>query len=162
MDRRTVLVGAAFSLFAGSVRAGDYSAGDVTVGNPWARATPKGANVAAGYLTITNKGSAPDRLMSGTTNVASRFEVHTMVMEDGVAKMRPVEGGLEIKPHETVELKPGGSYHVMLIGLSQQLQQGQHMTGTLTFERAGKVDIEFSVVAMGQGAPAAGEHSMHH
>jgi len=163
MDRRTVLFGAAFSLLAGSARAEDYSAGDVTVGNPWARATPKGSNVAAAYLTITNHGSAADRLLSGSTNVASRFEVHSMVMEDGVAKMRPVEGGLEIKPHETLELKPAGSYHVMLIGLTQQLQQGQRMTGTLVFERAGKVDVAFTVVPIGQGAPgAAGEHSMHH
>jgi copper(I)-binding protein len=161
MDRRAVLLGAAFSLLAGAAGAEDYSAGDVTVGNPWARATPKGANVAAAYLTITNTGGATDRLLSGSTNVASRFEVHTMVIEDGVAKMRPVEGGLEIKSHETVELKPG-SYHVMLMGLTQQLQQGQRMTGTLVFERAGKVDIEFAVVPIGQGAPAGGDHAGHH
>jgi len=162
-DRRTVLFGAAFALLAGSARAGDYSAGDVTVGNPWARATPKGSNVGAAYLTITNNGSAADRLVGGSTNVASRFEVHSMVMEDGVAKMRPVEGGVEIKPHETVELKPAGPFHVMLIGLTQQLQQGQRMTGTLMFERAGKVDIEFTVVPIGQGAHgSAGEYSMHH
>jgi periplasmic copper chaperone A len=162
MNRRTIVIGGTLSLLAGSARAGDYAVGDVTVVNPWARATPKGANVAAAYLSITNNGNAPDRLLSGSTNVASRFEVHTMVIEDGIAKMRPVEGGLEIKPHETVELKPG-AYHVMLIGLAHQLVQGQPMTGTLVFERAGKVDIAFTVVPIGQGAPAAGDgHSAHH
>jgi copper(I)-binding protein len=160
MNRRDLLAGAALSLFAGVTEAADYSAGDVKVGNPWARATPRGANVAAAYMTLTNNGTAADRLMGGSTKVASRFEVHSMVIEDGVAKMRPVEGGLEIKPRETVELKPG-SFHVMLIGLTQALQQGQRLSGTLIFERAGKVDIEFTVVPIGQGAPAGGHHSGH-
>ena len=65
--------------------------------------------MAGGYMTITNRGRAPDRLLGGSSAVAGRFEVHSMVTEQGVAKMRPVEGGLEIKPGETVELKPGSS-----------------------------------------------------
>jgi copper(I)-binding protein len=146
----------ALSLLASASAAGDFSAGDVEIGNPWARATPKGASVAGAYMSITNKGSTPDRLISGSTPVASRFEVHTMVIEDGIAKMRPVEGGLEIKPHQTVELKPG-AYHVMLTGLTQPLQQGERVPGTLVFERAGKVDVEFTVVPIGQNAPAAGD-----
>src|SRR6516225_363056 len=76
----------------------------------------EGANIAAAYMTLRNKGTAPDRLVSGSVAVAGRFEVHSMVMEQGVAKMRPVEGGLEIKPGETVERKRG-SFHVMLMGL---------------------------------------------
>jgi hypothetical protein len=160
MNRRTVLLAAALSLLAGVADATDYSAGDLKIGNPWARATPRGATVAAAYMTLTNNGSTPDRLISGSTRVASRFEVHSMVIEDGVAKMRPVEGGLEIKPRETVELKPGGSYHVMLVGLTQALQQGQRLTGTLLFERAGKVDIEFVVLPI--GAPGGGGHRSGH
>jgi len=163
MNRRALLSGAIFatlSLLASAAKAEDYAVGDLKVGNPWARATPRGANVAAAYLTITNNGSASDRLLSGSTNVASRFEVHTMVIEDGVAKMRPVEGGLEIKARQTVELKPG-SYHVMLTGLTQPLQEGQHVTGTLVFERAGKVDLKFTVLPIGQ-SPAAGAHSGRH
>ena len=81
-------------------------------------------------MTITNKGTAPDRLVGGSTSAASGFEVHSMVMEQGVAKMRPVEGGLEIKPGETVELKPG-SFHVMLTGLKQPLEKGQKVKATL-------------------------------
>jgi copper(I)-binding protein len=162
MNRRTVLFGAALSLLASASVAEDFSVGDVEIGNPWARATPRGASVAGAYMSITNKGSTPDRLISGSTAVASRFEVHTMVIEDGIAKMRPVEGGLEIKPHQTVELKPG-SYHVMLTGLTQPLQQGERVPGTLVFERAGKVNVEFTVVPIGQNAPAAGgaHHSGH-
>ena len=160
MNRRAVLFGAALLLFASAAGAEDYSAGDIRIGNPWARATPRGASVAAAYMTITNNGTAPDRLIAASTTVANRFEVHTMVIEDGVAKMRPVEGGLEIKPAQTVELKPG-SYHVMLAGLTQALKQGQHMTATLVFERAGKVDIEFAVLPIGQSPPAADKHSGH-
>jgi copper(I)-binding protein len=108
-------------------------------------------------MSISNKGSAPDRLVGGSAAVAGQFEVHSMVMEQGVAKMRPVEGGLEIKPGETVELKPG-SLHVMLTGLKQPLQKGQKVKGTLQFEKAGKVDIEYAVEALGATAPAAGGH----
>jgi copper(I)-binding protein len=71
--------------------------------------------------------------------------------------MRPVQGGLEIKPGETVELKPG-SFHVMLMGLKQQLQKGQKVKGTLEFDKAGKVEIEYAVEAVGATAPAAGGH----
>lgn len=160
MKSRTLLIVAMLGLLASTAEAADYSVGDIRIGNPWARATPRGANVAAGYLTITNNGAAPDRLIGGSTNVASRFEVHTMVTENSVARMRRVEGGLNIDPRQTVELKPG-SYHLMLIGLTQPLQPGQRVTGTLVFERAGQVDIEFTVVPIGQGAPASGQRSGH-
>ena len=75
-----------------------------------------------------------------------------MAMENGVAKMRPVEGGLEIKPGETVQLKPG-SFHVMLMGLKQPLDKGQKIKGTLQFEKAGKVEIEYTVEALGATSP---------
>ena len=70
-------------------------------------------------------------------------------------KMRPVEGGLEIKAGQTVEFKPG-SFHVMMMGLKQPLEKDQRVKATLEFEKAGKIDIEYSVEAMGAtGAPAA-------
>src|SRR4029079_14293209 len=147
---------AALSVLAGTALAGDYSVGTLEISNPWARATPRGSSMGAAYLTITNKGSTPDRLLSGSTKVAARFEVHHMVMENGVAKMRPVEGGVEIKPGERVELKPS-AFHIMLVGLNQQLQQGQSLPATLTFEHAGKVEIQFSVQPIGsQMAPMEG------
>ena len=157
MTRIALAFGVALSLWASAAMAQNYSIGSIEVGKPWSRATPKGAKVAGAYMTITNKGTAPDRLVGGSTSAASGFEVHSMVMEQGVAKMRPVEGGLEIKPGETVELKPG-SFHVMLMGLKQPLQKGEKVKGTLEFEKAGKVDIEYPVEALGATAPTAGEH----
>ena len=147
---RLALVGAAVVFISSMAVAEIYSAGGLQIGNPWARATPKGATVGAGYLTITNKGTEADRLIGGSAAAAARFEVHTTVMEKGVAKMRQVTG-LEIKPGETVELAPGGM-HVMLMGLKQPLRQGQSVKGTLVFEKAGTVAIEFTV--QGIGAPA--------
>src|SRR5438132_489043 len=157
MTRTAFLVAAALLLWAGNAIAENFSIGAIEIGNPWTRATPKGATVAGAYMTINNKGSAPDRLLGGSTPLAGRFEIHRMVMEQGVAKMRPIEGGLEIKPGETVELKPG-SFHVMLMGLKQPLQKGEKVKGTLEFEKAGKVDIEYAVEALGATAPTAGEH----
>jgi copper(I)-binding protein len=160
MKLTAVLSGAFLSLLAGTAAAEDYVLGNLAIVQPWARATPRGAAVAGAYLTITNKGSQADRLMGGSTAVANRFELHSMEIEDGIAKMRPVEGGLEIKPGQTVELKPG-SFHVMLIGLKQPLQPSQHVKGTLVFEKAGKVDVEFSVVPIGATPAAPPGHQGH-
>ena len=137
--------------------AADFTIGFIEIGNPWTRATPKGADVAGGYMTLSNKGTAPDRLIGGTSSVAARFEVHRMAVEDGVMKMRPLEGGLEVKPGETVELKPG-SFHIMLMGLRRPLEKGQKVKGTLVFEKAGPVDIEYTVEALGAASPASGGH----
>ena len=115
---------------------------------PWARATPKGASVGGGYMTITNTGAAPDRLVGGSTDIAKSFEVHEMKMDGGVMKMRSVAGGLEIKPGQTVTLDPSG-YHVMFVGLKDQLKQGGHFKATLDFAKAGKVDVDFVVEGIG-------------
>jgi copper(I)-binding protein len=142
---------AAFALALTPAHAGDYKAGSLDISSPWSRATPKGASVAAGYMTIKNTGSTPDRLVEGSSDVASKFEVHEMKMENGVAKMRPVKGGLEIKPGETVELKPG-SFHVMFVGLKKSLTAGDHFKATLVFEKAGTVSVDYDVRAMGSGS----------
>ena len=115
----------------------------------------KGADIAGAYMTLSNKGTAPDRLIGGSSPVAGRFELHLMTVEDGVMKMRPVDGGLEIKPGATVELKPG-SFHIMLMGLKQPLEKGQKVKGTLVFEKAGTVEIEYAVEALGASSPAPG------
>jgi len=148
---------AAFALALSPAHAGDYKAGSLDISNPWSRATPKGASVAAGYMTIKNNGSTPDRLVEGSSDVASKFEVHEMKMENGVAKMRPVKG-LEIKPGETVELKPGG-LHVMFVGLKKPLSAGEHFKATLVFEKAGPVSVDYDVLAMGS-QPSGGTPGM--
>ena len=152
------LAGLFIQLAVGPALAENFSVGLLEVSNPWTRATPKGAPVAVAYMTITNKGSTADRLVAGSTSVAGRFEIHSMVTEDGVAKMRPVTGGLEIKAGSTVTLEPGG-LHIMLIGLKQPIAPDTHVTGTLMFERAGKLDIQFAVQPIGQPAPAPGGHA---
>ena len=133
----------------------DYRAGSLEIADPWSRATPKGAAVGGGYLKIKNGGTTPDRLTGGSSDVAAKLEVHTMTMDNGVMKMRPVEGGLEIKPGATVELKPG-SNHLMFVGLKKPLAAGDHVKATLTFEKAGPVDVELDVKSMG----GAGGHDM--
>jgi copper(I)-binding protein len=139
-------------------QAEDVTVGSLKISAPWARATPKGASVGGAYFKITNTGIAPDRLIGGSTDVASQFEIHEMKMDGGVMKMRPVADGLEVKPGQTVELAPGG-YHVMLTGLKKQLEQGQHFKATLEFAKAGKVDADFTV--QGVGAKSAGDdHAM--
>jgi periplasmic copper chaperone A len=159
MNRLSVCLVAALTMCASAGQAADYTVGNLQIANPWTRATPKGSTVAGGYMVITNKGTAPDRLLGGSANFASRFEVHRMAMDNGVMIMRPVEGGLEIKPGESVELKPG-SFHVMFMGLKQPLEKGQQVKGTLEFEKAGKVDVEYTVEAIGATPAAKGGH--HH
>jgi copper(I)-binding protein len=138
----------ALAIVMTSAQARDYKLGTIDIAEPWSRATPKGASVAAGYMQITNTGTAADRLIGGSSDIAPKFEVHEMSMEGGVAKMRPVKGGLEIKPGETVELKPG-SFHVMFEGLKKPLAPGDRVKAKLTFENAGTVEVEYDVRAMG-------------
>jgi copper(I)-binding protein len=154
MKYAALVLAAALSLGAGAVAAAEtYTVGSIEISNPWARATPKGATVGGGYMTITNKGADADRLTGGSTPVASQMQVHRMTMDKGVMIMRPVEGGLEIKPGQTVELNPE-SFHIMLIGLKQPLAKGQHVKATLEFAKAGKVDIEYVVESIGAQGPA--------
>lgn len=149
----------AFALNAAQVPANahDYKVGSLEIGHPWTRATPKGATVGAGYLKITNKGNVADRLTAASFAGAPRVEIHEMAMEGGTMKMRELKGGLEIKPGATVELKPGG-YHIMFMNLPQPLEKGKRIKGTLTFEKAGPVDVEFTVEVIGAPAPAQGMH----
>ena len=146
--KTSILFACILLLTAGAAAAQEFKAGPLEIDQPWSRATPKGAKVAAGYLTIKNTGTEPDRLVGVTSPAAGKSEIHEMSMEKGVMKMRPVPGGVEIKPGETVELKPG-SYHIMFVGLKKPLSPGEHVKGTFTFEKAGTVSVEFDVRAMG-------------
>jgi periplasmic copper chaperone A len=144
-------------------QADDVMAGPLKVSAAWARATPKGASVGGGYLTVTNTGTAPDTFIGGTTAIAGRFELHEMKMDNGIMKMRPVSGGIEIKPGQSITLGPGG-FHVMLVGLKQQLKEGEHFKATLEFAKAGKVDVDFTVEGLGAmhggGKPGMGGMQM--
>lgn len=140
-------------LLVAPVKAEDIKAGDLVISQAWSRATPGGAKVAGGYLTIENKGTSPDRLIGGSVDVAARVEVHEMTMNNGVMTMRPIDGGLTIEPGKTVKLAPGG-YHLMMFELKSQLKQGDKLPVTLQFEKAGKVNVSFDVEGVGAQGPA--------
>jgi periplasmic copper chaperone A len=145
---------------ATAVAAKDYNAGSIEIVNPWSRATPKGAQTAIGYMTIKNNGATPDRLIGGSVDVAASFQLHSMVMENGISKMRDLSG-IDIKPGQTIEFKPGGS-HAMFVNLKNPLSKGERVKGTLVFEHAGTVQIEYTVEGIGaQRAPMEMEHMQH-
>ncbi len=148
---RTLAVALATVLWvlgASPLQAAEFKTGNITIDAPWTRATPKGAKVAGGFMSITNHGSTADRLVGGSFPGAGRFEVHEMAVVNDVMKMRELVGGLEIGPQQTVVLKPG-SYHVMFMDLGVSLKMGDTMHGTLRFEKAGSVDITYEVRKMG-------------
>jgi copper(I)-binding protein len=162
MKRTTFLVATMLAACATApALAQDTTAGAIKVSSAWARATPKGAPVGGGYFNITNTGTTPDRLVGGTSDVSRRFEVHEMSMDNGVMKMRQMGKGIEIKPGETIEFKPGG-YHVMFVGLNKQLVQGEHINATLEFEKAGKVNVDFAIQGIGAQSGGSMPAGMQH
>jgi periplasmic copper chaperone A len=137
----------ALSLVAAPALAEGIKAGDLTIEKPWARATPKGADVGAAYVEIRNAGGDADKLTGGAADFAN-VEIHEMSMQGNVMQMRELKDGLTIPAHGDVKLTPGG-YHLMLTGLKHPLVKGESAKVTLTFERAGAVTIEFPVVGIG-------------
>ncbi|RST85877.1 copper chaperone PCu(A)C [Aquibium carbonis] len=138
----------------------DFKAGDIVIDHPWSRQTPEGAKVAGGFLVLNNTGTEADRLIGVSSPISMKGEVHEMAVDDkGVMTMRPVEGGIEVPAGGSVELKPG-SYHLMFMGLTARPVEGETFEATLEFEKAGKVDVEFAVEAMG-GAPKHEGHGGH-
>jgi periplasmic copper chaperone A len=139
-----------------SVRASaeEVKVGDLVISQAWSRATPGGAKIGGGYLTIQNKGSAPDRLLGGSADVAARVQIHEMAVNNGVMTMRPLDKGLAIEPGKTVKLAPGG-HHLMLLDLKSPLKQGDRLPVTLEFEKAGKVKLSLEVQGLGAQRPAA-------
>ena len=157
---KTLLAGlAGFALFAAAsvapASAQEIKAGDLVITQAWSRATPGGAKIAGGFLTIENKGAAPDRLTAVSGDVAGKVEIHEMAMNNGVMTMRPLDKGLPIEPGKTVKLAPGG-LHLMLMDLKSPLKQGDKVPLTLEFEKAGKVALSLDVQGVGAQAPALG------
>jgi periplasmic copper chaperone A len=141
-------------LLAAPARAEEVKAGDLVITQAWSRATPNGAKIGSGYLTIENKGSAADRLIGGSAEIAGKIEVHEMAIKNGVMTMRPLDSGLIIDPGKTVKLAPGGD-HLMLFDLKSPLKQGDRIPLTLEFEKAGKVALSLDVQGIGAQSPAA-------
>src|ERR1700749_1900760 len=146
-------------LVGSPARAEDVKAGDLVISQAWSRATPNGAKSGAGYFTIENKGTTADKLIGVTGDVSSRIEVHEMSMNNGVMKMRPVEGGVTIDPGKTVKLAPNG-YHLMIMDLKSPLKQGDKLPLTLQFEKAGKISVTLDVQGVGAQGPGGGDGMM--
>jgi len=146
----------ALALWTLMATAAEYRLGDLVLATPWARATPPTAAVAGGYLRITNTGDAADRLLGGEAAFAGDVQVHATRMEDGVMRMREMADGVEIPPGESVALEPGG-LHLMLTELAEPLVEGEPRAITLTFERAGTIELTFEVAPIGADAPPAQE-----
>ena len=153
------LAAATLLLSAGIASAHDFNAGSLKIGHPWSRATPAGAKVGGGYLSIENTGPVADRLVAVSVPFAARSEIHEMAVKDGIMTMRPLDQGVEVPAGAKVEFKPGG-YHIMFMELKQPLKQGDSMKGTLTFEKAGTVDVEFKVDSIAAKG-STGEHKGH-
>ena len=152
----SLLAGALIVLGAAAPGAAqEVKAGELVITQAWSRATPSGAKTAAGYLTIQNKGTNPDRLTGASADVAGKVEIHEMSMSGGVMKMRPLENGLQIAAGKTVKLAPEG-YHLMLEDLRSPLKQGDKIPVTLDFEKAGKVQATLDVQGVGAMGPSGG------
>ena len=143
----------------GSAVAQQVKIGDLVIDHAWARATPAGAKVGGGYLTIENKGATPDKLVGGSTRAAGKVEVHETAMNNGVATMRPVKDGLSIPAGQSVTLAPGG-YHLMMTDLKGPLKKGDKLVVTLVFEKAGEVKATFDVQGVGATSSGQMDHSM--
>jgi copper(I)-binding protein len=139
------------------VLAHDYALGAIQIGNPWSRATPSSAPTAGGYMTLTNKGTEPDRLIAVESEAAGRVELHQMTMDGAIMRMRQLENGVALAPGATVELKPGGN-HVMFMQLKAPLKKGEHVPIVLVFEKAGRIAVDMQVEALGAAGPGAPGH----
>lgn len=131
------------------------ASGNLSIGHPWARETAAGQTTGGGFLTVANKGKIEDRLIAARSPAAAKVEIHSMIMDAGVMKMRPVSGGLAVPPGGTLELRPG-SFHIMFIGLKAPFRRGEVVPVTLTFAKAGKVDVRFKVEPVTFGGNHAG------
>jgi hypothetical protein len=138
------------------VAAHDFEAGRLTLQHPWTRATT--GQVGAGFVEIVNAGKAPDQLLSASSTAADKVEIHTMTMDNGIMRMRPLPGGIAVPAGKTASLKPGGN-HIMLIGLKAPLVEGALVPLTLNFAKAGPVKVQLKVEAAGATEPAHSNHA---
>lgn len=151
-NRRQIAFATVFTLatilgFASS-EAHEIKLGTLVIHHPWSRQSPMAADVAAGYMTITNTGKEDDRLVKATSEISKSVQIHDMAMVGDVMKMAELPDGLVIPAGATVKFKPKGM-HLMFMGLNQQVMEGEEFTGTLTFEKAGTVTVEYEVAAPG-------------
>lgn len=132
-----------FAVFA-IVAASAASAGEIVVEDAFARVARPGAPTGAAFMVIRNTGDEADTLIGASSTVAKRVELHTHIMDGDVIKMRPIEGGIEVDADGSHALERGGD-HVMLMGLTEKLEEGMEIEVTLTFETAGDIVVTIPV-----------------
>lgn len=138
--------------------AAEYRVGDITITNPWARATPGRTRNGGAYLMITG-GAADDQITGADTPVSKKAAIHGHSHENGVMKMREVRN-LEVPAGEVMMLKPGG-LHIMLIKLKHALKKGDSFPLTLHFAKAGDVTVEVQIMGVGAMKAGHGDHGGH-
>ncbi len=146
-------------LLGGQAYAQTSGQNTIVVERPWARATPAGAKTGAAYVTLVNHGNASDSLLSATTPVAEKVQFHSMSEENGVSHMREMQA-VEVAPGAKVTFSPGGM-HIMVVGLKQPLKEGQTFPLTLTFEKAGNVDVTVPIAKVGAMQGGSMDPKMH-
>ena len=146
-----ILAGLAAALAPALAEAHEVTVKGVTVAHPWARATPEGQKVGAAFAEIKTDKDTSDRLIGVSSPIAANGEVHSMTMEGDVMKMRRLDG-IDLKPGQSLVLKPMAD-HIMLLGLKEPLKEGDLVKLTLTFEKAGPIEVEGTVEAPGAKGP---------
>lgn len=158
ISRQALVPALTLGAMASAALAHDFRAGSLSIQHPWSRETAAGQAVGGGFLTITNQGAAEDRLISGSSPVAAEVQLHNMTVDNGVMRMRQVEGGIAVPAKGSLQLKPG-SYHIMFMGLKRQLRQGERFPVTLRFQRAGTVTVQFAVQPVTSTGPMENGHA---
>lgn len=153
---RAAVIGVTTALLLSTPTSADVS--DIGIEHAWSRATPKGALVAAGYLTIENRGNSTDRLLSASASIAGKVEIHEMLDAGGVMRMRPVTEGLTIPAGGRLVLTPGG-HHMMFLELRAPFSEGEQIPVALDFEKAGQISTSFEVGGIGARGPQLGATS---
>jgi len=146
---KSILLAAAFALVVSTASAHEYKAGSIEIKHPWARATPKGATVAGGYMKFINTGTTSDRLIGRHQfSLGEVPRIHEMSMDGDV-----IEDAACCQRRRDQARRNGrvqaGSYHLMFVGLKRPFEQGKRVKGSLQFEKAGTVEVEYAVEAIG-------------
>lgn len=143
------------ALLAISVQAHEYTVKNVSVGHPYARTTVQGQTVGAAYLSLENRGSTVDRLVAVNVpaDVAAKTQIHTMSQQGNVMRMSEVDG-IDLPLSAKIDMRPGDGYHIMLIGLKKRLVTGEKIPLTLSFAKAGTIEVNLNVEA-GRHLPAS-------
>lgn len=148
----TILSSIPFALADDCATGQSFTKGDMTVSGAFVRATLKGAQSAGGYLSISNKGPAPDRFTGARSDAATDIGIHAMKMNGQVMEMAPIEGGIDVPAGGSASLNPMGD-HLMLTGFSQPFVEGQCVTMVLHFAQAGDLPVEFNIGGIAQMKP---------